>query len=75
MLVITRKQDESFLVGDNVKISVVEISKDRVRIGIDAPKEIKIIRSELYDTEKLNMQAAFNKMPADLMNKLMSDRK
>lgn len=75
MLVITRKENESFLIGDNIKITVVEVSKDRVRIGIDAPKDIKVMRSELYDTEKLNVQASVNKMPAELMNKLMSSKK
>lgn len=75
MLVITRKKDEGFLVGENIKVTVVEISKDRVKLGIDAPNDIKIIRNELYDTEKFNMQAAVNKPSADLLAKMMAGGK
>ncbi len=72
MLVITRKKDEAFYVGDNIRITVAEISKDRVRIGIDAPNDVKIVRNELYDTEHFNMQAAVNKPSADMLAKIMS---
>lgn len=75
MLVITRKKDEGFLIGENIKITVVDVSGDRIKIGIDAPKDVKIIRNELYDTEKLNMQAAVNKPSADILAKLMSGKK
>ncbi|MCD7730539.1 MAG: carbon storage regulator [Oscillospiraceae bacterium] len=73
MLVITRKKDEGFVVGDNIKITVVEIVKDRVKIGIDAPTDVKIVRNELYDTERFNMQAAVNKPSANILAKFMSD--
>ncbi|MGN0586366.1 MAG: carbon storage regulator [Oscillospiraceae bacterium] len=75
MLVITRKKDEGFLVGDNIKVTVVEISRDRVKLGIDAPSDIKIIRNELYDTEKFNMQAAVNKPSANLLAQIMAGGK
>lgn len=75
MLVITRKKDEGFLVGENIKVTVVEISKDRVKLGIDAPNDVKIIRNELYDTEKFNMQAAVNKPSADLLARIMAGGK
>jgi carbon storage regulator len=71
MLVITRKKDEGFLIGDNISVTVVEIAKDRVRIGIDAPSNVKIVRNELRDTEKFNMQAAINKPSADVLAKFM----
>lgn len=75
MLVITRKKDEGFLIGDNIKVTVVEISKDRVKLGIDAPSNVKIIRNELYDTEKFNMQAAVNKPSANLLAQIMAGGK
>lgn len=40
MLVVTRKTDESLTISDNIEITVLEITKDRVKIGISAPKEI-----------------------------------
>ena len=67
MLVVSRKKDESIIIGDNIKVTVVEISKDRIRIGVDAPENVKIARSELYDTEKFNMQAAINKPSIDIL--------
>lgn len=68
MLVITRKNGEGLLIGENVRVTVVETSKDRVKIGIDAPPDVKIIRNELFDTEKFNMQAALHKPAADLLS-------
>jgi len=47
MLVLTRKLGEAILIGDNVKISILEIEGDKIRIGIDAPREIKVMREEL----------------------------
>lgn len=75
MLVITRKKDESVVIGENVKVTIVEISKDRVRVGIDAPESVKITRSELYDTERFNMQAVVNKPSADIIAKFMNKNK
>lgn len=58
MLILTRKQGESFLLGDNIQISISEISGDRVRIAIEAPKDVKILRKELKDASDLNIEAA-----------------
>lgn len=58
MLVVTRKQDESIVIADNIEITVLEINRDKVKIGINAPKEVKIIRSELKDAQQTNAQAA-----------------
>ena len=58
MLVITRKSNEAFMIGDDVEITVLEIGKDKIKIGINAPKEVKISRKEIYFTENENKQAA-----------------
>lgn len=47
MLVLTRKINESLLIGDEVVITVVDVQGDKVRLGIEAPKEISIARSEI----------------------------
>ncbi|MCL2754519.1 MAG: carbon storage regulator, partial [Oscillospiraceae bacterium] len=47
MLVITRKADESIHIGDGVEIVVLEIVKDKVKIGVKAPRDVKVMRSEL----------------------------
>ena len=49
MLVLTRKKNQSILIGDQIKITVVEIRGGRVRLGIDAPKGIAINRQEIHE--------------------------
>jgi len=58
MLVITRKTDEGLVIADNIEITVLEIGKDRVKIGVNAPKDIKIIRYELLAAQNANEEAA-----------------
>lgn len=49
MLVLARKLNETIKIGDDIEITVVGISGDNVRIGIKAPREVKILRSEVYE--------------------------
>ena len=52
MLVLSRKKDECVVIGDLVKIIIVEIKGDKVRLGIEAPKECSVHRKEVYDAIK-----------------------
>ncbi len=49
MLVLTRKIEEGIIIGDDIRISVIEIKGGSVRLGIDAPRDKKIYRLEVYD--------------------------
>jgi len=49
MLVLSRQRDESIMIGDDIIITVVDISGDRVRLGISAPREISVHRQEVYE--------------------------
>jgi carbon storage regulator len=51
MLVLTRKMGESIYLGDDIKITVTEIKGHKIRLGIDAPGSIRILRSELAEEE------------------------
>ncbi len=48
MLVLTRRHNESIMIGDSVEITVIEVKGDQVKLGINAPKEIKVHRKEIY---------------------------
>lgn len=63
MLVLTRKQGQGFLLGDNVEITLLEISGDQVRIAIKAPKEQRILRKELAETRTSNREALLETLP------------
>ena len=50
MLVLSRKEDDSIMIGDNIRVIVVRAKKDgQVRIGIEAPKDVPVWRGELYE--------------------------
>ena len=49
MLVLSRKAEESMFIGDDIKITILDIRGGQVRIGITAPQDIKIHREEVYD--------------------------
>ncbi len=49
MLVLSRKKNESIIINDNITIVVVEIRGDKVRLGVDAPKEVPVHRQEVYE--------------------------
>lgn len=52
MLVLSRHVDETIIIGDNIKITIVAIRGDKVRIGIEAPQEISVHRQEVYNAIK-----------------------
>lgn len=59
MLIITRKEGESFLIGDDVEITITKVADGNVKIGIKAPKEMIILRKELYkEVESENRNSA-----------------
>jgi len=49
MLVLSRRKDESIMIGDDVEITIVDIRGDKVRLGITAPKTIPVHRREVYE--------------------------
>lgn len=49
MLVLSRQSDESIIIGDNIRVTIVEVRGDKVRIGIDAPRDVSVHRQEIYD--------------------------
>jgi carbon storage regulator len=54
MLVLSRKKNESIVINNDITIVVVEIRGDKVRLGVEAPKEVPVHRREVYDAIKRN---------------------
>ncbi|QDT27989.1 carbon storage regulator CsrA [Gimesia panareensis] len=48
MLVLSRKKDEKIMIGDSITLMVIEIKNDKVRLGIEAPKDVTVHREEVY---------------------------
>lgn len=48
MLVLTRKINQSIMIGDDVEISVLAVSRDKIRLGISAPRDVPVFRKEVY---------------------------
>ena len=66
MLVLSRQRDETIIIGDDIEITVVDIRGDKVRLGINAPKEISVHRKEVYEAIKKENKAAAQVKPEDL---------
>ena len=49
MLVLSRKKNESIIINDDITVVVVEIRGDKVRLGVEAPKEVSVHRREVFD--------------------------
>lgn len=60
MLILSRKEGESILLGNNIKITIAGISKGGVKVGIDAPKNMMILRSELAEEVANENKQAIN---------------
>lgn len=52
MLVLSRRKDETIMIGDNIEISIVDIKGDTVRVGINAPRSVAVHRKEIYEAIK-----------------------
>lgn len=72
MLILRRRAGETLLIGDNVKLTVLEVSDGGVRLAIDAPKSVSILRSELLQAASANRAAAAPASPQKLLGLLGS---
>ncbi|RII36201.1 carbon storage regulator [Clostridium chromiireducens] len=69
MLIITRKKGESLMIGDDIEIIISKIDDGSVKVGIKAPKNIEILRKELYEeVEKENKEAT--KIDINMLNSI-----
>lgn len=60
MLVLTRKKGESIMIGDTIEVKIIAVEGDQVKLGIDAPRSVKVHRSEVYKAIQEENKAALN---------------
>jgi len=58
MLILSRKTNEKIMIGDDISVSIIEIRGDQVRLGVDAPRHIKVYRQEVFDAIRAENKAA-----------------
>lgn len=60
MLVLTRKIGESIMIGDTIEVKIIAVEGDQVKLGVDAPRSVKVYRSEVYKAIQEENKAASN---------------
>lgn len=77
MLALSRKENESIIIGNDVEVTVLEIKGDQVKIGIKAPKSVSIYREEIYlQIRKANQESAESVAPpSESLNELFRGKK
>ena len=63
MLILSRKINEKIMIGDDITISIIEVRGDQVRIGVNAPKSVKVFRQEVFDAIRAENRAAAESTP------------
>lgn len=67
MLVLTRKKDEGIMIGQDIEITVLAFDGDKVRLGINAPKSVTILRKEVYtEVANANREALSSNLPQNI---------
>ncbi|MDR1898700.1 MAG: carbon storage regulator CsrA [Treponema sp.] len=63
MLILSRKVNEKIMIGEDISVSIIEVRGDQVRLGVDAPKNVKVFRQEVFDAIRAENKAAAESTP------------
>ena len=76
MLVLSRKINQSIMIGDNIEVMVVDIKPDQIKLGIIAPTNVKVYRKEIYlEIQRENKEAMKKKVPANMLKLMLKKSK
>ena len=73
MLILSRKSGESLIINDNIEIKIIEATNDKVKLGFEAPKDVKILRKELCLTVESNKESS--SVSPSMLHSALSDLK
>ncbi|MCI5541565.1 MAG: carbon storage regulator CsrA [Spirochaetales bacterium] len=75
MLILSRKVDEKIKIGDNITITLIEVRGDQVKIGVEAPKNVKVFRQEVFNAiQTENREAAANSQTLEALSKFLGGK-
>jgi carbon storage regulator len=63
MLILSRKINEKIMIGEDISVSIIEVRGDQVRLGVDAPRNVKVFRQEVFDAIRAENRAAAESAP------------
>ncbi len=73
MLILSRKVDEKIKIGNDITLTIIELHGDQVKIGVEAPKNVKVFRQEVYDAiQEQNKEAAAGSATLEALSSLLS---
>jgi carbon storage regulator len=76
MLILTRKKGQSIIINNNIEIMISSIDGDQVKIGINAPKEVNVLRKEVYDAiQQSNKEAISSNIDISIITQLKNNKK
>jgi carbon storage regulator len=75
MLILARKEQETVMLGSDIKITVLEVKDGQVRLGIEAPKEVVIYRKEIYDAIQAENKLAVAAKPVNILGEILAEMK
>ena len=74
MLILARKVDEKIKIGNDITLTIIELHGDQVKIGVEAPKNVKVFRQEVFDAiQEQNKEAAAGSAALEALSSLLSN--
>lgn len=74
MLILSRKVDEKIKIGNDITLTIIEIHGDQVKIGVEAPKSVKVFRQEVFNAiQNQNKEAAAGSIALEALSALLKD--